>query len=304
MAGDFGNHGTDLVKSDVTAVVISSGEDTVLECLSALSLQSYPVKIKMITDIYPMSAAFNMMAEIADTPLVVQVDADMVLAPDCIERLVRGIKKSLGCVYRFSGQLEEPGFGPGGAVKIWRRSVLTKHRFKDCRTVDRELDGRLRRRFLFQMLDANTVAYGVHKARHSNVQIAIKLKSDVEKWRFLKRPFHAYAQTSLERALQESDHCANLGIILGILSSTTRVNLSKNLFLERFRLEKICYLLDIDFEELSNRFFLNTQRGCHELLSKLYEAKVKYSEKRALISMLTNIHDEGTLSELHAAIEL
>jgi len=76
----------------ITAFVISSGVNPNLQlCLDALKAQTIKVTIDIIKDYSPMSVAFQQMLTRCETPYYVEVDEDMVLNPDAIEKMYDAI---------------------------------------------------------------------------------------------------------------------------------------------------------------------------------------------------------------------
>lgn len=222
-----------LDEDSLTVFVVSAGEPVLDECVEALQRQTCRFRLERIADVYPMSAAFQAMPDRCRTPYFVQVDADMVLEPHAVETLHDAIQRSGPRTVQVSGQLYEEGFGPGGAVKCWKRGVFRAFRFRDARTVDRDLYRRigrvgLTRRHLDRQL-------GVHRARHSPESAWLKGKGDVEKWRYLDRDAGDYAlplvRDLLGRHTEEPDRL--VGALLGALTREPRLSRSKDIRHER-----------------------------------------------------------------------
>jgi hypothetical protein len=229
--------------NDLTVFVISSGEETGDDCMAALETQDCTFRIEHIRDVTPMSAAFQAMPDRCRTPYFVQVDADMILRPDAVRKLYDAVRQSPYWVYRIAGTLYEEGFGIGGAVKCWKRSLFRFVSFHDCRTVDRELHNRLRW-FGLRIKRIDEVV-GVHRPRHSVFSLYLKTKSDIEKWRFLKRPASRYAMPLIEEILVGDNICGHrlLGALLGALTGPQHLVRSKNTPLEKERFDALLGLL-------------------------------------------------------------
>lgn len=249
----------------VTVFVVSAGEEVLADCIEALDRQTCRFRLERIADVYPMSAAFQAMPDRCRTPYFVQVDADMVLEPDAIETLHGEIVGTGPRTVQVSGQLYEEGFGPGGAVKCWRRSLFRAFRFRDVRTVDRDLYRRIGRFGLApRHLDRQL---GIHRPRHSAESAWLKAKGDVEKWRYLGREPEAFAlplvRGLLEDHMREPDRLA--GALLGALTREPRLSRSKDIRHERAVRGEVLALLDLPGagdpplaserrEELADRF--------------------------------------------------
>jgi hypothetical protein len=227
---------------DLTVFVISTGEETADDCLAALEAQTRKARVETIADVYPMSAAFQAMPDRCETRYFLQVDADMILNEDAVERLHGAIRRSAPWTFQVSGQLYEEGFGVGGAVKCWKRSLFRYFSFHDVRTVDRDLYRRTRR-FGLRPRSLKTVV-GTHRPRHSPVSELLKAKGDVEKWRYLGRPAGQYA-LSLVAALEadESGRDRLLGALLGALTIEPRLSRSKDVRYERELRERVLAVL-------------------------------------------------------------
>jgi hypothetical protein len=229
----------------LTVFVITTGEDVEGACLDALQRQTCGFRLETIADVYPMSAAFQAMPDRCETPYFLQVDADMVLEPDAAERLHRAVSRSSPRVFQVSGQLYEEGFGPGGAVKCWKRSLFRFFEFHDVRTVDRDLYRRTRRFGLARRQIDERV--GTHVPRHSPESEWMKAKGDVEKWRFLRRPPEAYAVPLLEELLARFPAEPNrlAGALMGALTGEPRLSRSKDIRHERIVRERALEVLQM-----------------------------------------------------------
>jgi hypothetical protein len=90
----------------------------------------------------------------------------------------------------------------------------------------------------------------------------LKSKSDIEKWRFLKRPAAKYAVGSLEKTLQDYPDSRHrlLGALLGALTGPNRLVRSKNIPLEEARFHKALGFLGQD-DKLSHVAELSSDRA-------------------------------------------
>ena len=242
--------------NDLTIFVISTGENTIKECLDSLKNQTCDFQIEIIKDISPMSKAFQEMPNRCKTKYFVQVDADMVLYPNAIIDLYKSIKNSFPLVYRISAQLYEEGFGVGGSVKCWKKSIFRFFSFRDVRTVDRDFHNRVKKFGFFYKYIKKVV--GTHKPRHSNFSFYLKAKSDIEKWRFLDRDVYKYALPLFDNVTNKEsvNHFQLLGILLGTLTPYKRVIKSKNFEVEFKRFKIISELI----EDVNNLVYENNLR--------------------------------------------
>lgn len=232
-------------EDELTVFVVTTGEDVESDCLAALERQTRGFRLETISDVYPMSAAFQAMPDRCETPYFLQVDADMVLEPDAAETLHDALRRSSPRIFQVSGQLYEEGFGPGGAVKCWKRSLFRWFSFHDVRTVDRDLYRRTRRVGLGRRHIEQRV--GNHVPRHSIESEWLKTKGDVEKWRFLGRAAEMYALPLLEQLLDRYPAEPNrvAGALLGALTTEPRLSRSKDIRHERGVRDEALRFLDI-----------------------------------------------------------
>jgi len=226
------------VAGDLTIFVISTGEETLDECEDALARQTRRARVERIVDVYPMSAAFQAMPDRCETPYFLQVDADMLLHENAVQRLHDAVRRSPPWVFQVSGQLFEEGFGVGGAVKCWKRALFRAFSFRDVRTVDRDLYRRARRFGLRPKTLQEVV--GVHRPRHSEESTFLKAKGDVEKWRFLGRPVERYALPLLDELEDGSEPDRLLGALCGALTVEPRLSRSKDIRAERALRREVC----------------------------------------------------------------
>ena len=220
--------------TDITVFVISTNEETISQTIKSLEDQDSEFEIVIIENIFPMHAAFQEMPNRCKTKYFIQVDADMILKPYAVNFLYLKIKKSPFWLYRVSGSLIEEGFGIGGAVKCWKTNIFKYFKFKDVRTVDRDFHKRIRRIGL--NIKHNKEVIGIHKPRHSVFSNYLKTKSDIEKWKFLKRNYNLYAKDLLSKIIKfkdENDGIKLLGYIFGVLTNYEILNKSKNTYLEK-----------------------------------------------------------------------
>jgi hypothetical protein len=115
--------------SDVSAVVLTLGEETKGRALKSLEAQTLPAEEVVTVDgVSPFHRAFNDGAGRVRTPFFVQVDADMVLDPECVELLRSAMRPRTGIAV---GALRDPLMGKIAGVKMFRRSCLETVRLRD-----------------------------------------------------------------------------------------------------------------------------------------------------------------------------
>src|SRR2546421_1670235 len=114
---------------DVTAVVLTLGEPTTRRALAALGAQTLPFEECVIVEgVAPFHRALNTGAASVTTPFFVQVDADMILEPECCAVLRRRMTPEVGIAV---GALRDPLMGPIAGVKMYRRECFREMQLRD-----------------------------------------------------------------------------------------------------------------------------------------------------------------------------
>lgn len=129
--------------SDVSAVVLSIGEPYTRRAIESLAAQTIPPEeVIVIENVSPFFRAINEGARRVRTPFFVQVDADMVLDPNCIEVLRRDVRDDTGIVV---GELRDPLAGQAVGVKLLRTECFRRLAMPDSISPDTDFGARLRR---------------------------------------------------------------------------------------------------------------------------------------------------------------
>ncbi len=145
------------MQSDVSAVVLTTGEKTFDECLRRLKAQTLPPREVIVVDgrNLPFHRAFNRGIAQVPTDFFVQCDADMLFDPDCIEVLRRTVKSDTGVSLGF---LDDKILGTIQAVKLFRTAAVQKQLFPDSINPDSDRIALLRE-------DGYTIAFARREAR-------------------------------------------------------------------------------------------------------------------------------------------
>jgi len=118
----------------ITAVVLSMGEPTLDRALASIARQTLPVAdVVEVTGVSPFHRALSEGATHVRTEYFLQVDADMVLDPDCAERLAACTGTSVGAVI---GLLRDPLYGRVEAIKLWRTQDVCRAGIPDSVSPD------------------------------------------------------------------------------------------------------------------------------------------------------------------------
>ena len=286
---------------DLTIFLITTNENTTKEAYKALLEQNCNFKIIEINNIFPMYRAFQKMSDLCTTKYFIQVDADMILNKDAINYLYNGIKKSPFWVYRYSASLYEEGFGKGGAVKCWKKSVFKIFKFRDVRTVDRDFQARAA--LLCLRIKHSQKIIGIHKARFSKFSEYLKTKSDIEKWKFLKRKYNKYAKDLITKLYNDDNNSIRFGgALLGSINSLRNIKKSKDikkeeLFYNKFIkniLVKDILLRKNDKNDLINLFEI----AYSDFYCKNNDNKIKLINQLCLIYNISEIVKEEMIKYL------
>lgn len=292
-----------MLLDDLTAYIVSTGEETYHECLDALKAQGCSFRIEHIRGVHPMSMAFQSMPDKCVTKYFLQVDADMVLNPFAVKELYEAAERTGFFTAVIYGQLYEEGFGVGGSVRLWKRHLFKYFSFRDRRTVDRDLYRRIRL-FGFRRKKVSPIL-GIHRPRHSVFSDYLKAKSDVEKWRYLQRGPELYALKVLRQGWEglPASRYALLGTLMGALTGWQRVVRSKNIEIERNRFDRLMALFALD--SLSTPALKNRNGRCQIVEQDFSEAYRDRTEeltgaKASLCKELLGLfgNKEGAGSEL------
>jgi len=277
---------------DLTVFVLTTGEESLSECLRAIERQNVDkdgrFTVEIIKDVYPVHEAFNEMHIRAKTPYFIQVDADVILDDGAIETLYKAAKYSSPLVCAAYGQLYEEGFGPGGSVRCWKRSIFNLFKFRDVRTTDRDF---YKRAILlgFHRKDCKKTI-GIHRPRQSDFLDYWKTKGDIEKWQFLGRPFGMYAEALYKKLIEspKKNRYKILGFSIGVLTSKKRINRSKDTFVEMGRIGSIFKSLGKEFNTFSLGNEANLSR-IGDIASKTYLSFEKTKKKDSVRAIFKEI---------------
>jgi hypothetical protein len=130
-------------KPEISAVLLSMGEPTLERALASIARQSHPVaEVVRVDGVAPFHRALNEGAARVRTEHFVQVDADMVLDDDCIERLAACTAPTVGAVI---GMLRDPLYGRVQAIKLFRTAEVASGGFDDSISPDTDFLARMER---------------------------------------------------------------------------------------------------------------------------------------------------------------
>jgi len=115
--------------SDVTALVLSIGEESTARAIASVQRQVPAVaEVIVVRDISPFHRAFNHGVTRVRTPFFVQVDADMILDETCVADLRRAVADGVGIVV---GHLRDPLLERTVGIKLFRTRCCTRAQLLD-----------------------------------------------------------------------------------------------------------------------------------------------------------------------------
>jgi hypothetical protein len=114
---------------DVTALVLSLGEDFLERAIASVRRQTLPAaEIVVVHGLSPFHRALNSGASRVHTEYFIQVDADMILDDTCIADLRAGMSDGVGMVI---GHLRDPLLGRLVGIKLFRTRCFEQVRHPD-----------------------------------------------------------------------------------------------------------------------------------------------------------------------------
>jgi hypothetical protein len=207
--------------------------------------------IKPIISVFPMSEAFNEMHRRCNTKYFLQLDEDMQLKDNSIKILLSEIKNSNIFTICVAGQLYEPSFGIGGAIKIWKSKVFKYFEFSDHRTVDRNYFKKLF--FVRKKIVTNILGY--HEPRFSNFNKFSKVLGDICKWKFLNSK-KKYLYKMLNRVLIEKNFYEIFALYISLNVSNKFIIKSKN-----YQNDQVIFNRITKLKKNFSNFYLNNKKN-------------------------------------------
>lgn len=118
---------------ETTIFVSTVGDEAnFADCMQHLRAQSVQRPIEIIDHVAPMSAALQCMQDHCASAFYIQVDEDMILFPEAVEKLEERIQKASGqvamiCAPLWDCDTEQPIYG----VKIYRHAVVRQFPYQE-----------------------------------------------------------------------------------------------------------------------------------------------------------------------------
>jgi glycosyltransferase involved in cell wall biosynthesis len=216
------------LRSEVTVFVTTIGDETNFnDCQRHLDRQTVRFEREIIAFVAPMSAAFNEMLKRCRTKYYVQVDEDMQLFPDAIEKLIEELRRAPEHVSHVAAplwdcHLDRPLWG----VKAYRHDILRRFPFKDTLSCEiQQLDELAKEGFDVLTLPLRwnrRECFGEHGKHFTPRTIFERWERIMQKRRALRRlhwlqPWPARLLKRYVRTGSELDLYAFLGAVSGIV---------------------------------------------------------------------------------------
>jgi len=216
------------LSAEVTVFVSTVGAISFADCMAHLERQDSRFRLRVITNVAPMSAAFQQMLDDCETPFYVQVDEDMILQPHAVRVLYDSIRNTESDVVMATGWLWDVHLGRHIiGVKIFRHGVVRHYPLANVRSCEMDQLARLKRdgyRYLTLPCDSPTEqcewTLGLHGAhytprsifeRYATLEQVLCQYPDKLGW------FAAFATEFLSRFRTDTSEI-NAMALLGILS--------------------------------------------------------------------------------------
>lgn len=132
------------LRDRVTVFVTTVGAPSYPACMEHLRLQDSQFHLHEIRNVAPMSAAFQQMVDLCETPFYIQVDEDMLLYPHAVRRLHELILEEGGDAALYAAPLFDPHLDRTiEAVKIFDTEIGKRYPFVDIANCDVERNDRM-----------------------------------------------------------------------------------------------------------------------------------------------------------------
>ena len=132
------------LRDQVTVFVTTVGAPSYPACMEHLRFQDSQFHLHEIRNVAPMSAAFQQMVDLCETPFYIQVDEDMLLYPHAVRRLHELILEEGGDAALYAAPLFDPHLDRTiEAVKIFDTSIGKRYPFVDIANCDVERNDRM-----------------------------------------------------------------------------------------------------------------------------------------------------------------
>lgn len=214
-----------------TAYVLTIGDPVFEKCRKALATQSHPCfATDIIANLSPFSAAATEMFRRCETEFLIQVDEDMILFPDTVEKMescMLAAPEEVGmiCFYLYDEDREENIQG----IKIYRTEHMRRVFFRDLKASEMDLLEQMESLGIKWIAHPDVV--GLHGTSYSLESIYLRYKTmyekDIRTWNLVTRDIQNKAQRFRETG-DPLQLFALLGAAHGIINAPFAADKEKN----------------------------------------------------------------------------
>lgn len=216
--------------NDLTVFVVSAGQNPNYEdCMKALENQTLQAPIEHIKDLSPIPVALQQMIDRCQTTYYIGVDEDMILHPDAVETLYKGIVESTDDYPMLIYLLNDPhlDFNIYG-IKVYKHEVMKRYPYSletnacDVEQIQRMSKDGYKVRFMEECV-------GLHSPKWTNELIFERYLNLMEKYKQYRYTWMGDIPGMIWRAFQKNPSQQNICAILGAYTSM----ISEKVLLER-----------------------------------------------------------------------
>jgi GR25 family glycosyltransferase involved in LPS biosynthesis len=234
------------LSNDLTIFIIRAGENPNYEdCLNSLNNQTVKFQIKEIRNIAPMSKAFQKMIDDCETKYYIQVDEDMILEENTIEKIYKKLVSSESNISTIAHMLKDThlDFNLYG-IKGYKHNILKNYPYNlDIISCEVEQVKRMKNDGYETMMVGEVV--GKHSPKWTTSLIYERYFDLMEKWKNFKYDWLGELPSKLFQIFQNDPSEINLYALMGAMTSMS----SKEMIRKR---EKNFLIKDENFERIEN----------------------------------------------------
>ena len=239
----------DLTK-ELTVFVVSCGSNpNYIDCINSLRNQNCSFNIKYIKDISPMSKAFQKMIDDCFTKYYIQVDEDMILNENSIEKIYESIKSSSNATHSVCYLLKDPhlNFNLYG-IKAYKHDVMKNHPY-NLNVISCEVEqlGRIEKSGYKNVFIQEVV--GLHSPKWTQELIFERYFDLMEKWKVYNYHWMGELPAKLMHIYKNNPTDLNLFAFMGAMTSISSNeklrNREKNYKIEDKNFKRIKNLISI-----------------------------------------------------------
>lgn len=242
----------------LTVFIIRFGENPNYDsCREALEKQTVSFKIEEIRDVAPMSLAFQNMIDRCETEYYIQVDEDMILENESIDKIYKSLVESAENISTVVHMLRDVhlDFNIFG-IKGYKHYIMKQYPYNlDIISCEMEQISRLQKDGYETMMVGEVV--GLHSPEWTEELIFERYFDLMEKWKNFKYHWMEELPAKLMQIFRENPSNLNLYALMGAMSSIssgkTIRNREKNFLIKDDNFERISGMISIDeFQHIRN----------------------------------------------------